>query len=300
MKSADFSASTVFGITLTVCSLVMPGPKQHNQSQEAIMKSFFALVLLCFTPFVQAALHEESVTYRSGDTLLKGYLAWDDTKGEQQPGVLVVHEWWGLNDYARQRARMLAELGYTALAVDMYGDGKNSEHAQDAKGFMNGVMARQELAQQRFLAAKTVLESKSWVDKNRIAAIGYCFGGATVLNMARLGVDLKAVVSFHGNLSTQTPAQKGQVKAKLLVLNGADDHFVTPDSIAAFKQEMQQAGADYQFIDYPGAKHGFSNPDADRLGKMNDLDVAYNQDADRASWAAMQALFAKVFARVAP
>lgn len=254
------------------------------------------LLMLLFT-FVQtqAALHEENVEYRVGDTVLKGYLAWDDAKGDNQPGVLVVHEWWGLNDYARMRAKMLAELGYTALAVDMYGDGKNSEHAKDAKAFMLSVNETQGLAQQRFLAAKAFLTSRSNVNKDKIAAIGYCFGGSTVLNMARSGVDLKAVVSFHGNLVTQTPAQPGQVKAKVLVLNGAADKFVTLESIEAFKKEMVDAGVDYQFVNYPGALHGFTNPDADRLGKANSLAVAYDAEADKQSWAAMQQLFKDVF-----
>jgi len=253
----------------------------------------FSLLLVCIQ--TQAALREENVEYRAGDTVLKGYLVWDDAKGEKQPGVLVVHEWWGLNDYARMRAKMLAELGYTALAVDMYGDGKKSEHAKDAKSFMKSVNEKQGVAQQRFVAAKALLASRPIVNKDKFAAIGYCFGGATVLNMARLGVDLKAVVSFHGNLETQTPAQPGEVKAKVLVLNGAADKFVTPESITAFKKEMTDAGVDYQFVNYPGALHSFTNPDADRLGKANDLAVAYDAEADKQSWDAMQQLFKDVF-----
>ena len=179
----------------------------------------------------------------------------------------------------------------------MYGDGKNSEHAKDAQSFMKSVTETQGVAQQRFQAAKEFLASRPNVDANKIAAIGYCFGGSTVLNMARLGVDLKAVASFHGNLTTKTPAQAGKVKAKVLVLNGAADSFVTAESIAAFKQEMDQAGADYQFINYPGAVHSFTNPDADRLGKANNLNVAYDAKADKESWVAMQALFNEVFGR---
>lgn len=259
------------------------------------MKYLVLLGSLLFAPHIQAALHEENVDYRAGDTLLKGYLVWDDAKGDKQPGVLVVHEWWGLNDYARKRARMLADLGYTALAVDMYGDGKYSEHGKDAAAFMNAVTGRAGLARQRFEAARELLVSRPQVDAGKIAAIGYCFGGATVLNMARQGVDLAAAVSFHGNLATETPAQAGKVKAKILALNGAADTFVTPESIAAFKQEMAQAGADYRFVDYPGVIHGFTNPDADRLGKLNGLAVAYNAEADRQSWAAMRELFRQVF-----
>lgn len=259
------------------------------------MKYRLSLVLLLCATQAKAVLHEESVTYTVDQTTLKGFLVWDDAKGHHQPGVLVVHEWWGLNDYARKRARMLAELGYTAMAVDMYGDGKNSEHAQDAKSFMNAVVEQQDLAQQRFLAAKAYLQSHPHVDKDSIAAIGYCFGGSTVLNMARQGIDLRAVVSFHGNLATQTPAEPGKVKAKVLVLNGEADGFITAESITTFQQEMQRAGVDYRFINYPGARHGFTNPDADRLGKLNELPIAYDMQADQQSWAEMTALFNRVF-----
>lgn len=259
------------------------------------MKHYPILLALLFSPCLQAAVHEETVSYTAGDTTLKGYLVWDDAKGDKQPGVLVVHEWWGLNDYARQRARMLADLGYTALAVDMYGEGKTSEHASEAAGFMNSVLERADQGKQRFLAAKDLLSQQPGVDPKKIAAIGYCFGGATVLDMARSGVDLTAVVSFHGNLVTKTPAQPGSVKAQVLVLNGADDGFITAESISNFEKEMTQAGASYRFVNYPGAKHGFTNPDADRLGKANNLPVAYNAEADKKSWAAMQELFQTVF-----
>ncbi|MFA5984136.1 MAG: dienelactone hydrolase family protein [Methylococcaceae bacterium] len=248
-----------------------------------------------FSPILQAALHEENVAYPAGSTVLKGYLVWDDSKGSKQPGVLVVHEWWGLNEYARQRARMLAGLGYTALAVDMYGDGQVTEHASEASAFVKSVHDKAETSKLRFLAAKTLLEQQPNVDAKKIAAIGYCFGGSTVLDMARMGVDLDAVVSFHGNLATQSPAQPGSVKAKILVLNGADDDFVSPESIAEFKQEMAAAKAEYHFVDYPGAKHGFTNPEADKLGAANHIPIAYNAAADQKSWAAMQALFAQVF-----
>lgn len=259
------------------------------------IKTLVLISLFAITYQVQAKLQEKNITYTAGNTELKGYMVWDDAKGKHQPGVLVVHEWWGLNDYARKRANMLAKLGYTALAVDMYGDGKNTEHAAEAKTFMNAVLEGQGVAQQRFLAAKAYLENQAQVDKQNIAAIGYCFGGATVLNMARQGIDLKSVVSFHGNLSTQSPAESGKVKAKVLVLNGANDEFIHQDSIEAFKNEMTQAGVDYQFINYPGALHGFTNPDANRLGKLNNLPVSYNAKADKQSWAAMKALFKQAF-----
>lgn len=259
------------------------------------MKPIWLVLSLLIASGAQAALREQTVEYSAGDTRLRGYLAWDDAKGLKQPGVLVVHEWWGLNDYARQRAKMLAELGYTALAVDMYGDGKSSEHAAEASAFMKSVLERADIAKQRFLAALQFLREQPNVDVGKIAAIGYCFGGSTVLNMARQGVELAAVVSFHGNLVTDTPAKPGSVKAKVLVLNGAADGFVTPQSIADFEKEMALAKADYRVVNYPGAKHGFTNPDADRLGKANQLDVAYDAEADRLSWTAMQELFDSLF-----
>jgi dienelactone hydrolase len=244
-----------------------------------------------------AAVHEETVDYKAGDTQLKGFLVWDDSLGMKQPGVLVVHEWWGLNEYTKKRARMLAALGYTALAVDMYGNGKSTEHPSEATEFMNSVINHADIGQQRFLAAKHFLEQQPSVDPGKIAAIGYCFGGSTVLNMARIGTDLAAVVSFHGNLATKTPAKTGLVTSKILVLNGEEDNFVSKESIQAFEDEMTKAGANYQFVNYPGAKHGFSNPDADRLGKANNLPIVYNAEADRLSWLAMQQLIQTVFKR---
>lgn len=259
------------------------------------MKRYLALLALLISPWLHAALHEEAVDYRADDTPLKGYLAWDDAKTGKRPGVLVVHEVWGLNDYARKRARMLAELGYTALAVDMYGDGKHSEHPKEAKEFMLAVTSQAGVAKQRFLAGKAVLEKHPTVNGNKIAAIGYRFGGATVLNIARQGVDLAAVVSFHGNLTTDTPAQKGLVKARVLVLNGQDDTFVTAESIEAFNKEMTEAGAHYRFVNYPGAVHGFTNPEADKIGKASNMPLAYNAEADKLSWAAMKDLFHEAF-----
>ena len=253
-------------------------------------------LLLLVSPQLHAALQEKQVDYTSGDTTLKGYLVWDDAIKGKRPGILVVHEFWGLNDYARKRARMLAELGYTALAVDMYGDGKVGEHPREASEFMNAVLSHADIAKARFLAGKTLLEQQPTVDPKQIAAIGYCFGGGTVLAMARAGVDLRGVVSFHGMLHTDTPAQPGQVKARILVENGADDSMTKPEDVAAFKQEMDKAGAIYQVDNLPGAKHSFTNPDADALAKKFDLPIGYNAAADKKSWQAMQKFFKEIFA----
>lgn len=260
------------------------------------MKKGFMLLLLLISPLLHAALQEKTVEYSSGDTSLKGYLVWNDAVKGKRPGILVVHEFWGLNDYARQRARLLAELGYTALAIDMYGNGKVSDHPREATEFMNAVMANTEVAKARFLAGKALLEQQPTVDTKKIAAIGYCFGGGTVLTMAREGVDLRGVVSFHGMLHAHSPAKAGQVKARILVENGADDKLITADEITAFKSEMDAAGANYQFENLAGAKHSFTNPDADAIAKKFELPVGYNAAADKKSWEAMQKFFKEIFA----
>jgi len=242
-----------------------------------------------------AAVHTEEIAYNSGDTVMRGYLAYDDSIEGPRPGVLVVHEWWGHNPYARKRAEMLAELGYTALAVDMYGDGKTAAHPDDAGKFSGELKKNMPEATARFMAAMEVLKKAPTVDPEKIAAIGYCFGGGIVLEMARTGVDLDGVVSFHGSLGTDNPAQPGKVKARVLVLNGADDPFVKTDSIQAFNREMVAAGVRYEFVNYPGAKHSFTNPEADAFGKEFGLPLAYNREADEKSWQAMQELFTEIF-----
>jgi len=239
----------------------------------------------------------EEVTYRAGDTTLKGYLAWDASKPGPLPGVIVVHEWWGHNDYVRGRARMLAEEGYVALALDMYGDGKNTQHPEDAQKFVMEAVSNAAVARERFLAAHELLKQHDAIDPSKIAAIGYCFGGAVVLQMARLGADLDGVASFHGTLSPQgPPAQRGVFKAKALVLHGADDVMVPPEQVAAFKKEMDAAGVDYRFIAYPGAKHAFTNPQATERGKALNMPLAYDKAADTQSWVELQKFLKALFA----
>ncbi|MGD1076461.1 MAG: dienelactone hydrolase family protein [Thermodesulfovibrionales bacterium] len=237
----------------------------------------------------------KEVSYSAGGVVMKGYLAYDRNVTGRRPGVLVVHEWWGLNDYARKRARMLAEIGYTALAVDMYGEGRQAMHPDDAGKFSSELMKNFATAKARFMAAKEFLEKQPTVDPERIAAIGYCFGGGIVLNMARLGVDLKGVASFHGSLAAVTPAQPGAVKARILVLHGADDKFVTPEQVEAFKNEMKNAHANFRFITYPGAMHGFTNPDADEYAKKFNLPLGYNAEADKKSWEELKKFLQIVF-----
>jgi dienelactone hydrolase len=255
------------------------------------------LLFLCCSLSVEGAIKGEEVQYSSEGITLKGYLAYNDAVQGKRPGVLVVHEWWGHNEYARRRARMLAELGYTALAVDMYGDGKQAAHPDDAGKFAGEVFKNLESGKARFLAALDLLRKHETVDPENIGAIGYCFGGGIVLAMARTGVDLKGVVSFHGSLATQSPAKPSEVKARILVCHGAADNFVSKEDIVAIKKEMRDAKVDFTFKAYPGAKHSFTNPDADEYAKKFNLGVAYNAKADKASWKDMQSFFKKTFAK---
>ena len=237
----------------------------------------------------------EEVTYRAGDTTLKGYIAWNADQTGPRPGVLVVHEWWGHTDYVRKRARMLAELGYTGLALDMYGEGKRAEHPDEAMKFMNETISNMNVAKERFMAAYELLKQHGTTNPNAIAAIGYCFGGAVVLHMARFGVDLDGVASFHGNLATQTPAEKGKVKAKVLVLHGGADPLVPLEQVEGFKQEMEVAEVDYAFVEYPGVKHAFTNEAATANGERYGMPLAYDPEADQQSWAEMAKFLEQVF-----
>lgn len=259
-------------------------------------KPISALYLTVFAllPFmIQAEVVTKDVSYSDGETTMKGYIAYDDSVKGQRPGVIVVHEWWGHNDYAKKRARMLAELGYSAIALDMYGNGKTASHPKDAGMFSGEVKKNMAVAEKRFMAAYKLLQEQDNVAKDKMAAIGYCFGGGIVLEMARRGVDLDGVVSFHGSLGTNDPASKGKVKAKVLVLNGKADPFVKAESITAFKKEMKAAKVDYKFISYPNAKHAFTNPEADALGNKFKIPLAYNAKADQKSWLEMKKFLKK-------
>jgi dienelactone hydrolase len=205
-------------------------------------------------------------------------------KRSDAPAVVVVHEWWGLNDYARKRAKMLAEAGYTAIAVDMYGHGKTASHPENATAFMNAALAEPEKMNARFDAAVAILKRQT---KGDIYAIGYCFGGAVVLNQARRGLDLAGVASFHGSLGTEAPAQAGVVKAKVLVATGGADPMVPAEQVGAFVEEMSSAGVDLQLMSFPGVQHSFTNPGATAVGKKYGLPLSYDAKADSQSWAAL-------------
>jgi dienelactone hydrolase len=239
-----------------------------------------------------AAVKTKEVDYRQGDTSLQGFFAWDDATPGKRPGILVVHEWWGHNEHARNQAKRLAEAGYVAFALDMYGKGKVATHPKDAEAFMTEATRDPGVLTARFNAALEELKRDPHVDPSRIGAIGYCFGGAVVLGMARSGADLDAVASFHGMLATKTPAAKGAVKARVLVQTGADDPMIPKEQVDAFRSEMTAAGAKFEVISYPGARHSFTNPAADKAG-MDGL--AYNADADKKSWAALLKMLKEVF-----
>ncbi len=254
---------------------------------------FISLVLLAFT--AGAAVKTDEVFYLVGDNEFTGYLTYDDAIEGKRPGVLVVHEWWGHNAYARKRAEMLAAQGYTAFALDMYGTGKLAKHPDDAKAFMQAVTSNMPEAEKRFAMAKSVLQSHPTVNPDQVAAIGYCFGGGVVLHMARTGMDLDGVVSFHGSLATQTPAQPDTVKAQVLVFNGAADPFSPPEQVLAFKQELQKAGVQLELVEYEGVQHSFTNPGADAVGKKFDMPLVYDKQADQDSWQRTEVFFNKLF-----
>lgn len=250
------------------------------------MKEFilFAGLMLAAVPASQAAVQGKEVTYSANGTTLKGYVAYDDALKGKRPGILVVHEWWGHNEYARKRARMLAQQGYTALALDMYGEGKQAHHPDDAQKFSSEVSQNEALAKARFDAALELLKREKSVDAANIGAIGYCFGGSVALNMARIGEPLKVVVSFHGGLGTQHPAERGKVQARIASFTGEADPMIPAEQVAAFREEMSKAGILNKVVTYPGAQHAFTNPDADGYGKQFKLPLAYNAAADKASW----------------
>ena len=241
---------------------------------------------------LQAALKTETVEYRDGQIPLRGYMVWDDAVQGKRPGVILVHEWWGLNDYARQRADMLAELGYIAFAIDMYGEDRVTEHGKQASEWKRQITANVEQWQKRALLGKQILSRHPLVDPARIAAIGYCFGGATVMQMAYAGAQLKGVVSFHGSLPVATEDQIPNIRAKILVAHGNADSFVPAARIADFKAALEKAGADWEMVVYGGAKHGFTNPGADGYGIAG---LAYDETADRRSWQRMQAFLKEIF-----
>ncbi len=235
-----------------------------------------------------AELHTETVEYKHGDTVLVGYLAYDSAIEGKRPGVLVVHEWWGNNAYSKRRAKELAGLGYIAFALDMYGKGVIAKDAKEAGALTRTYRNDRRLMRER---ANAGLEHEL-TDTKRMAAIGYCFGGTAVLELARSGAPLAGFVSFHGGLDTPDPGDTENIKGKVLVLHGGDDPNVPTELMAAFQDEMRRAGVDWQVYIYGGAVHSFSNPDS---GNDKSRGVAYDEKADKRSWEAMKIFFAEIF-----
>lgn len=260
------------------------------------MRTLATLLLgvLIMTATVSAAIKTEIVEYKHGEVVLQGFLAYDDASSEKRPGVLVVHEWMGINDYARKRAEQLASLGYVAFALDMYGKDVKVTNAQEASTWAGKFYTDRQLMRDRANAGLEQLRAFRLTDPQRIAAIGYCFGGSTVLELARGGTPISGVVSFHGNLSNPTPANAANIKTKVLVCHGAIDPYVPMEQVNQFVAEMDSAKVDYALVMYANAVHGFTNPNN---GMDNSKGAAYNEKADKRSWEAMKTFFAEIFAK---
>lgn len=254
--------------------------------------ALFALTLMLAAAPASAALHTETVPYRDGDVLLEGYLAYDEAIATRRPVVLVVHEWQGLGGYAKRRAEQLAQLGYVGFAVDMYGKGVFAKDHEEAGQLAGAYFNDRQKTRRRIQAALDVVQQHALADPARVAAIGYCFGGMTVLELARSGAAVAGVASFHGVLASPTPAQPQQVKGRVLVFHGARDQHVTAEHVTAFKQEMEDAGVTYRVVVYPEAAHSFTVPDA---GSDVTTGRAYNAAADRDSWQQLEAFLREIF-----
>jgi dienelactone hydrolase len=260
------------------------------------MQKWFAgaALAVCLVATAHAAIKEEPVAYKDGDTTMKGFVVYDDAVKGKRPGIILVPEWWGISKHMHNEARRFAQQGYTAFIADMYGDGKTADNPKDAGALSGAVMKNPQAMQSRFNAARTQLAKHATVDATKIGAAGYCFGGTVALNMARAGADLAAVTAFHAGLYANTPTPKA-VKAKILVLNGADDPLVKPDQIDAFKKDMDAAKADYRFVNLPGAVHAYTNPEATEAGKKFNMPLAYNEKADKDAKAQADQFFAAAF-----
>lgn len=256
-------------------------------TQRLIMLFFVLIPSFAIGEIVKTPIH-----YRQGDTDLEGLLVYDNSVTTPRPGVLVFPEWWGLNDYPKHRAEMLAQLGYVAFAADMYGSDQTTDSADEAEKMMNSVKGNLDLMRARAQAALDVLAKDPHVDPSKIAAIGYCFGGTVALELARSGANLAGVVSFHGGLATDRPDDARNIKGKILVCTGGDDAFVPPEQVMGFEDEMRKAGVDWQVIVYGGAHHAFTNPAADSHHIPN---IKYDPQADKRSWEAMKAFLAEIF-----
>jgi len=256
------------------------------------MKKIFPLLLaVACVLSAQAKLVTKTVEYNQGDTTLEGYLAYDDSFSGKRPGVLVVHQWLGLTDYEENRAVMLANLGYVAFCADIYGKGIRPQSLKEAGTEATKYKTDRALLRLRVNAGLDELKKNPLVYKARVAAIGYCFGGTTVIELARSGAELNGIVSFHGGLDSLTPADGKHIKCKVLVCHGADDPFETPEDLAAFEKEMRDAYVDWRLIKYGGAVHSFTQP----MANDNPPGAKYNARADKRSWVDMKSFFTEIF-----
>lgn len=257
-----------------------------------LMKTILCLVGCFGSAFLAAAqIRTESVEYKQGDAVLEGFMTHDPAIKGKRPGVLVVHQWKGLGDYEKKRADMLAKLGYNVFCVDIYGKGIRPNDPKDASVEAGKYKSNRQLLRARVNAGLEVLKKHELTDPKRIVAIGYCFGGTTVLELGRSGADIAGVVSFHGALDSPNPADGRNVKCKVLALHGADDPFVPPKDVAAFEEEMRSGKVDWQLVAYGGAVHSFTDWNA---GNDNSKGAAYHEKADQRSWEAMKQFFAEV------
>ncbi|MBI3853827.1 MAG: dienelactone hydrolase family protein [Verrucomicrobia bacterium] len=254
--------------------------------------SILVLLALAWTLAAKAQLHTEPVEYKQGNTKLEGWLAYDSSVKGKRPGVLIVHQWKGLTDYEKKRAEMLAKLGYNVFALDIYGKGVRPTNPKDAGAEAGKYKSDRALLRARAQAGLAILKQHELTDSKRVAAIGYCFGGTTVIELARSGADIAGVVSFHGGLDSPKPEDGKNIRCKVLALHGADDPFVPAKDLDAFEAEMKQSGVDYQLVKYKGAVHSFTDWNA---GSDNSKGAAYNKRADEQSWEAMKQFFAKIF-----
>lgn len=256
------------------------------------MRILLLLTALLSAFSVQAEIQSRIIEYREGDTILEGVLVLDAAVAGPRPAVLIAHQWKGLGDYERRRAEMLARLGYVAFAIDVYGKGVRVDNARDASALAGKYKSDRALLRARVRAGLEALKREAKVDPARIGAIGYCFGGTTVLELARSGAEVAGVVSFHGGLGTADSAAAGRIRARVLVLHGADDPFVPAAEVAAFQEEMRAGKADWQLVSYGGAVHSFTDWGA---GSDHSRGAAYNEKADQRSWEAMRAFFSELF-----
>ena len=254
-------------------------------------KILLALLAATFAISAEAKLVTKTVEYKQGDTTLEGYLAYDDSFPGKRPGVLIVHQWMGLTDYEENRAVMLAKLGYVAFCADIYGKGIRPQNYKEAGAEATKNKSDRALLRLRVNAGLDELKKSDAVDPQHVAAIGYCFGGTTVIELARSGADLNGIVSFHGGLDSPTPADGKNIKCKVLVCHGADDPFEKAEDLAAFEKEMRDANVDWRLIKYGGAVHSFTQPMAD--GSLPG--AKYNERADKRSWADMKNFLGEVF-----